>query len=177
MKLLAAFPLLLAAPLALAADIRQHAPHVHGQATVDLAIDQGTVELELQAPGIGILDYERPPASDAERAALARAERVLKDGSWITLPAAARCRLQTAQARADGFAAAPAPVAPGQHQHAGFTASLRYQCAAPAALQSLEVRLPLLFTGLHEVIVNTATATGQGRSVVTAGALHVSLAP
>jgi hypothetical protein len=44
---------------------------VHGQATVDLALDQQTLEFALQAPGIGILDFERPPANAAEQAALA----------------------------------------------------------------------------------------------------------
>ncbi|WMJ69330.1 DUF2796 domain-containing protein [Stenotrophomonas sp. 24(2023)] len=175
MKLLAASTLLLLAPLAQAAPIGQIAPHVHGQATVDVAVDAGTVELALQAPGIGVLDFERPPASPAEQAALARAQSVLNSGTWIALPAAARCTLAEARATATGFdAAAQAGSATG-HVHAGFSASLRYRCAAPAALHALEVRLPLLFPGLHEVIVNHATASGQGRSVVTAGMLHVSL--
>ena len=40
MKRSAALFLLLAASAAQAHDIRQHAPHVHGQATVDVALDQ-----------------------------------------------------------------------------------------------------------------------------------------
>ena len=95
--------LLLAASAAQAHDIRQHAPHVHGQATVDVALDQQTLEFALQAPGIGILDYERPPANAAEQAALARATTVLKGGSWVTLPTAAGCRLATGKADAEGF--------------------------------------------------------------------------
>ena len=39
------------------------------------------------------------------------------------------------------------------------------------------VRLPVLFPGLHEVIVNSATARGQNRSVLTADNLRVVLAP
>lgn len=72
MKRSAALFLLLAASAAQAHDIRQHAPHVHGQATVEVALDQQTLEFALQAPGIGILDYERPPANAAEQAALTR---------------------------------------------------------------------------------------------------------
>lgn len=177
MKLLAASTLLLVAPVVHAAPIGQIAPHVHGQATVDLAVDAGTVELELQAPGMGILDFERPPANPAEQAALARAQVLLKGGTWVALPAAARCTLVDARAIAAGFDAAAQAAGGGGHVHAGFSASLRYRCAVPAVLRSLEVRLPLLFPGLHEVIVNHATASGQGRSVVTRDALHVSLAP
>ncbi|WP_414494871.1 ZrgA family zinc uptake protein [Stenotrophomonas maltophilia] len=158
-------------------DVRALGAHVHGQATVDLALDQGALELALQAPGVGILDFERPAATGAERAALARAIAVLKSGNWVTLPTAAHCRLASSSARADGFDATTPAAPAGQHRHAGFSARLRYRCANPAALRALVVRLPAQFPGLHEVIVNTATDHGQGRSVLTAGNLRVVLAP
>ena len=69
MKRSAALLLLLAAHSANAHDVRHHGAHVHGQADVDLAVDQGTLELALRAPGIGILDVERPPADSREHAA------------------------------------------------------------------------------------------------------------
>ena len=177
MKLHAALFLLLAATAAQAHDVRQHDAHVHGQATVDLALDQGTLELALQAPGIGILDFERPPASTAEQAALARAMALLRSGNWVTLPTAARCRLASSEADAEGFDAPAGEHAAGGHHHAGFTATARFQCADPAALKALVVRLPALFPGLHEVVVNTATANGQDRSVLTTGNPRVVLAP
>ncbi|MBN5161101.1 MULTISPECIES: ZrgA family zinc uptake protein [Stenotrophomonas] len=177
MKLPAALFLLLAANAAQAHDVRQHAPHVHGQATVDLALDQGTLEFALQAPGIGILDFERPPADAAEQAALARATAVLRGGSWVTLPTAAGCRLASGKADADGFDATAAAPPPGQHRHAGFSATLQYHCAKPAELRAIVLRLPVLFPGLHEVIVNSATASGQNRSVLTPDNLRVVLAP
>ncbi|EJP80498.1 TPA: DUF2796 domain-containing protein [Stenotrophomonas maltophilia] len=177
MKRSAALFLLLAASAAQAHDIRQHAPHVHGQATVEVALDQQTLEFALQAPGIGILDYERPPANAAEQAALTRATTVLKGGSWVTLPTAAGCRLATGKADAEGFDATAAAPPPGQHRHAGFSATLQYHCAKPAALRTIVVRLPVLFPGLHEVIVNSATANGQNRSVLTPDNLRVVLAP
>ena len=177
MKLPAALFLLLAANAAQAHDVRQHAPHVHGQATVDLALDQGTLEFALQAPGIGILDFERPPADAAEQAALARATAVLRGGSWVTLPTAAGCRLASGKADADGFDATAAAPPPGQHRHAGFSATLQYHCAKPAELRAIVLRLPVLFPGLHEVIVNSAAANGQNRSVLTPDNLRVVLAP
>ncbi|WP_295550671.1 DUF2796 domain-containing protein [uncultured Stenotrophomonas sp.] len=177
MKLPAALFLLLAASAAQAHDIRQHAPHVHGQATVDVALDQRTLDVALQAPGIGILDYERPPASSAEQVALARATSLLKGGSWVTLPTAADCRLISSKADAEGFDAPAAAPSAGQHLHAGFTATLQYRCTNPAALRAIVMRLPVLFPGLHEVIVNSATANGQNRNVLTPDNLRVVLAP
>ncbi len=176
MKRSAALFLLLAASAAQAHDIRQHAPHVHGQATVDVALDQQTLEFALQAPGIGILDYERPPANAAEQAALARATTVLKGGSWVTLPTAAGCRLATGKPmqrlRRDGHRAA-AGTAPARRVQRNAAVPL----CQPAALRAIVVRLPVLFPGLHEVIVNSATANGQNRSVLTPDNLRVVLAP
>lgn len=177
MKLSAALFLLLAASAAQAHDIRQHAPHVHGQASVDVALDQQTLEFALQAPGIGILDFERPPANAAEQSALARATALLQGGSWVTLPTAAGCRLSGNDAKAEGFDATVAAPPSGQHRHAGFSATLQYHCAKPAELRAIVVRLPALFAGLHEVIVNSATAHGQNRSVLTPDNLRVVLAP
>ena len=93
------------------------------------------------------------------------------------MPTAAQGELDHAEATAEGFAPVAVAAQPGQHTHAGFTAALRYHCANPAALRGLALPLPTLFPGLHEVIVNTATSTGQGRSVVTADSLRVPLAP
>lgn len=177
MKRSAALFLLLAASAAQAHDVRQLGAHVHGQATVDLALDQQTLEFALQAPGIGILDFERPPANAAEQAALARAVALLEDGRWVTLPTAAGCRLSSSDAKAEGFDATATPPPAGQHRHAGFSATLQYHCAKPAELRAIVVRLPALFPGLHEVFVNSATPHGQSRSVLTPGNLRVVLAP
>ncbi|WP_295520208.1 DUF2796 domain-containing protein [uncultured Stenotrophomonas sp.] len=171
--------LLFAAPAVHAHDVRQLGAHVHGQATVDLAMDQGRLELALQAPGIGILDFERPPANASEQAALASALAALKRADWLTLPSAAQCTPLHRDAHADGFAAAAArsATAAGKHAHAGFTAELSYQCANPAALRVLVLSLPKAFPNLHQVIVNTATPAGQGRTVLSADNLRVVLAP
>ena len=147
---------------------------MHGQATVDLALDQQTLDVSLQAPGIGILDFERPPANAAEQAALARATALLQGGSWVTLPTAAGCRLSGNDARAEGFDASR------RRQVSTGTRGSTQRCSTtvkPAELRAIVVRLPLLFPGLHEVIVNSATAHGQSRSVLTPDNLRVLLAP
>lgn len=168
--------LLALAGTATAHDMRHHGAHVHGQATVDVAIDQNLLEVALTAPGIGILDFERPPSNAREREALQRATQILHQGKWLELPAAAACRLEQGQAQAEGFEPA-AKNASGGHTHAGFSATLRYQCNAPAALQSMRVTLSNRFPETHEVVVNIATATGQGRQVLSEGRQTVELAP
>ncbi|WP_258391976.1 DUF2796 domain-containing protein, partial [Stenotrophomonas maltophilia] len=164
-------------PAAPPSDPASAAPHGPARAAGDAALDQQTLEFALQAPGIGILDFERPPANAAEQSALARATALLQGGSWVTLPTAAGCRLSGNDAKAEGFDATAAAPPSGQHRHAGFSATLQYHCAKPAELRAIVVRLPALFPGLHEVIVNSATAHGQNRSVLTPDNLRVVLAP
>lgn len=176
-------PLLLFSTTGLAHAPRHHAAHVHGQAVVDLALEGATLEIALDAPGIGILDFERAPATAQERAALVRAQRILQSADWIRLPPAAGCRIVDASARADGFAtvsphAGEVDQAP-HHDHlpAGFKASVRYRCTSVTALRALDIILPRRFTGLHKVVVNTVTPTAQGRAVLDAANVRVELAP
>lgn len=167
--------LIFLAPAAMAHDHRHHDAHVHGEARVDLAVDGAVVELALTAPGIGLLDFERPPANSAEKAALEQALAVLRKGEWALAPSAAGCHREQADAEAEGFAAAAASSAAGEHRHAGFTASLRLRCSQPSALQWLEVRLPGQFPGLQQVIVNALGPHGQRRSVLTVKQQRVEL--
>lgn len=168
--------LMLVAPAAMAHDHRHHGAHVHGQANVDLAVDGPVLELALTAPGLGILDFERAPASEAERAALAKALGIFKAGTWVATPAAAGCRREDAQGSAEGFSAAvPAPT-DGEHRHAGFTASVRLRCSQPAALRWVDITLPTEFSGLHQVVVNALGPNGQSRSELTACQQRVELA-
>ncbi len=167
--------LMLVAPAAMAHDHRHHDAHVHGQANVDLAVDGPVLELALTAPGMGILDFERPPASEVEGAALARALRILKAGTWVATPAAAGCRREEAQGSAEGFSAAAPASAGGEHRHAGFSASVRLRCSQPSALRWVDITLPTQFSGLHQVVVNALGPNGQTRSELTAAQQRVEL--
>lgn len=172
--------LLLVLPTAAVAhQTRQLAPHVHGQATVQVGIDGGDMDIALQAPGMGILSFERAPATPTERDQLTRAIAALKAGRWIQLPAAAGCALINHQVRADGFSAGEAGHVDAEghahHHHAGFEAQLRYRCTAPSQLSHLQVTLAAYFPALHETVVEIATVKGQGRAVLRGAEQRVVL--
>ena len=183
MRFAVLLPMLLISTTGLAHAPRHHEAHVHGQAVVDLSLEGAALEIALDAPGIGILDFERAPATAQERAALARAQRILQSADWVRLPPAAGCRIVDASARADGFATMRSHAGEaGQahhhdHLHTGFKASVRYRCTSVSALRALDIILPRRFTGLHKVVVNTVTPTAQGRAVLDAANVRVELAP
>lgn len=162
--LLAAIP-----ALASAHDVRQQAPHVHGQAEVQVGVDAGSVEVRLQAPGMGILAFERPPTTDAEAAQLKRAISVLEGGKWLALPPGAGCALTSRQVKAEGFSSVATAhhEHDGQghegHHHAGFEANLQFQCRNASKLTELDVLLGVQFPNLHKTVVESATAAGQDR--------------
>jgi len=181
-----AFVLLLTAAVPVAAtahEPRHVAAHVHGEALLELAVDGATMTIRLEAPGIGILDFERAPRTDVEQAAVDRAIAVLKTGDWLVPAVRAQCTLKAATSAAQGYqrVAAP-PAAPDTvhptdhaHAHAGFIATLQWQCASPNDLRYVDVRLPDQFPALHQTVVQMITASGQGRAVVSRGNTRVSL--
>lgn len=165
-------PLLAAAVLAAGAH-RQHGPHVHGEATLDIGVDGQLLLVSLDAPGMSLLGYEHPPRDADERRAYANAMTLLKaPAAWLVLPDAAGCVLDTAKVAAHGFGdeAAAAP-----HEHADFEASYRYTCHAPLALHALDVKLFTLFPSLHRINVDLVVADRQGSQALTPGTTTVPL--
>lgn len=152
-------------------ETRQQGPHVHGQAQVQIALDGNILDIALQAPGMGILSFERPPATSTEADQLNQATALLGSARWLHLPANASCRLDSQEVTAEGFAAGgdqhghhdhEADDGP-HHHHAGFQVQLRYRCQQPAQLDHLTLSLGTAFANLHETVVELATAKGQGR--------------
>lgn len=168
---------LLACTLAIAAAAhRQHGPHVHGEATLDIGMDGQLLLVSLDAPGISLLGYEHPPRDADERNAYANTLALLKaPAAWLVLPDAAGCALDSADVEAHGFGDDAAAAAHGAHGHADFEASYRYTCHAPLALHALDVKLFTLFPPLRRINVDLVVADRQGSQVLTPGTTTVPL--
>ena len=82
-----------AAPL-LAQEHRELSAHVHGVSTLQVAIDGGTVEMRLDAPGMDIVGFEYMPSSETEAMAVDTSVIRLSDAATVvSLPDAAGCEL------------------------------------------------------------------------------------
>lgn len=88
---------LTAATLALPAaaqDTRGMDAHVHGVSTVEIAIEHGTVGIDLLSPGMDIVGFEYAASSAEDKDAVEAALRsLLVPETVVTLPEAAGCRL------------------------------------------------------------------------------------
>ncbi|MEZ5732534.1 MAG: DUF2796 domain-containing protein [Paracoccaceae bacterium] len=82
-----------ATPL-LAQETREMDAHVHGVSTLELAVENGTLEMNLLSPGMDIVGFEYEASTDADKDAVEAAIRtMLVPENIVTLPEAAECRV------------------------------------------------------------------------------------
>ena len=79
--------------------LAQQAAHVHGFASINLAIDGDELQIEFVSPAESIVGFEYEPSTAAERKAVAEAIALLrKPEKLFDLPASAGCELHEVEA-------------------------------------------------------------------------------
>ncbi len=100
--------------LAASESLRQHAAHVHGEATGTLSLDNGHLRLELELPGYNLVGFEHPPRHPEQAASLQQTAERLGEGSWLAVDSRAGCALIELKARAHGY---DEPAKDDRHGH------------------------------------------------------------
>jgi len=116
-RLLLALPFaLLPLAIAHAADAGHEAEHAslgaheHGTARLNAALDEQTLELELDSPAMNLVGFEHPATSDADKAAVAQARAQLEQPlTLFSLPVAARCIVAKQELHSPLFGDKPEP--------------------------------------------------------------------
>ena len=79
--------------------IAQQSAHVHGSASINLAIDDEELQIEFVSPADSIVGFEYEPSTAAERKAVADAIALLRNPEKLfALPASAGCKLHEVEA-------------------------------------------------------------------------------
>ena len=179
--ILASLTLVLSCPLPGLADTRQLGAHEHGHGRLDIAVEGGTVQLELVAPGDDLVGFEHAPSTPEQTAAIDKAKAILADPiALLGIPAAAGCTLAKAQieTRPEGeepaeetTTGAAAPAETGEHSE--FHASYTLECASPKALTGLKPSYFRAFAGAKELDVSLIAGGGQNKYEATAEAPDV----
>lgn len=161
-----------------AAEFRQEAKHEHGAVTLNLAIEGNSLAVELEAPAINVVGFERAPRTAEERATVSAAAAWLFSGAgMIGVPKAAGCRRDSASLDVPDWSKSsgnrdPAHDHDHDHEHdsgedhADYRASIRYTCSNPAALAWVEVWGLRKLREVSAMTVNIVTTTSQ-KSVST----------
>ena len=166
-------------------------PHVHGQARLDLAVEDGRVEIELTMPGINAVGFEHAPETAEDKAAEAAAFAKLRDGANLfRFPAAAKCKLGKADAKNvimkhddddddhdhdEAHSKGHEHEHEHGHHHSEFRAHYLFSCASTGNLGQVDLGLFSAFPTLHVVQANTITATGQGAMTLKPGDARLKL--
>jgi hypothetical protein len=155
----------LAAPLALA-----HRAHVHGVADLDVAVDGGRLSVALTAPAADVVGFEHAPRNDEQRKAVAVAEQLLESHAELfAMPPAARCRFLSVEVTVPWAGGA------AEGDHADFLARWEFDCAEPAKLAFLDVRIPTKLAGDLRLRATVLDERGQRQAELTRSRTRLAL--
>lgn len=139
---------------ALALSAFAHEKHVHGEARLEVAIEQGSLELKLEMPLDSAVGFEHAPKNDQQKAALSETLRRLEDaGSLWLINGDAGCVLKSAKVETPEF---------GADGHADIDVNYVFECAHPDALKSIETTLFKALPRLHRIESQWVGPKGQG---------------
>ena len=181
---------------AAAQEHRELGAHVHGVSTLDVALEDGTLTLDLHAPGMDIVGFEHAASSAADKDAVASAiGQFTRPGELFLLDDAAHCRLAEVVAhlhtgehdvllpQAEGHAEdhaedheAHAEDAPAQGEdahasrehggHSEFHARYAFACDAPDHLAAVGLLFFDVFANAQEVEATVVTDAGAAKAEV-----------
>lgn len=133
-----------------------HRAHVHGQAELDLAIDESGFSAELRLPMDSLVGFERAPANSAEREAFDTALAALKDPDRVLKAStAARCTGRLLDLQTPKWAE-------GGATHADVEARYRFDCAERSRLVAAEVVVFQAFSRIRRIDTRRVDASGSG---------------
>jgi hypothetical protein len=155
--------------------------HEHGKVVVNIAVEGGTLTVELDAAAMNVVGFERAPRNPAEWQRLAEVDRWLGSGvSVLGVPAAAGCVLSRVEYLPPGLVGDDRDHNHDHGQegavvHADYEARFTYACANATALDWTELWLLRRLEQVTQVEVNLVTPRKQTRLSVTGAAARVAL--
>ena len=163
---------------------RELGAHVHGHGTLNIAIEDKRVALELEVAGMDIVGFEHAASTPEQKAAVDKAKGQLeKPIDVFGLPPAAQCSVAEAKVAIETEAHGDHDHSHDDHDkdgakhdhdhdghdhgdkaeggHSHFHATYAFDCTSPAELTSITFNYFKLFAGAKALTVNVAGAKGQ----------------
>jgi hypothetical protein len=174
-----------------AAEHREHGPHEHGAANLNVALDGNRLAVELISPAVNIVGFEHAPESVEDRERIQQAVATLEDGARLyVFPSDAGCLLRDADVDSELLREFDddhhghhdkehhrehAGEAGDEHpKHSEFRVLHTFHCTEPTALMSMDVNLFTLFPGMRRLAVQYVTTRGQGGAALRPGRRRLS---
>ncbi len=145
--------------------------HEHGVASLHVALDGQTLEIQLQSPAVNLVGVEHEAKSDADKAKVAAARQHLEQPQALfALPIEAKCALQDSELDSPllGGHAHDEHEHADEHGHSDIDASYRFACANAEALKTLELGSFFgTFPGTEKLEVQLIGPSGQQGAELT----------
>ena len=159
-------------PLSLLAQHTHHAAHVHGLATLTLAVEGQTLEIQLESPAANIVGFEHKASSAQERQSVSQAQQQLQAASALFTFGGAQCQLITAEVDVSGVLEEDHHQHDHQHDydeesHSEITAHYQFDCSKAQQLESIAIDLFRQFPGIEKIQAEWVTASQQGAITLT----------
>ncbi len=187
-----------AAPL-LAQESREMGAHVHGVSTLELAVEDGLLEMNFTSPGADIVGFEYAASTDKDKDAVEAAIRtMLLPENIVTLPEAAECRLTEVLAHLHSGDHGPDEDAEHDHaesedhdheehaegegdaheggaEHSEFHARYIFACEHPENLTTVGFPFFETFENAQEIEAQFVTEAGAGAAEIGRAAAELTL--
>jgi hypothetical protein len=135
--------------------------HQHGTARLLVSLEGPALQIAFEGPADNILGFEHAPKTEAQKAAVERAEQRLRQTSELfTTAPGASCQPQPARVETK------LPAGGSRETHSEIEAEWRWICANPAALAYIDVALFKAFPRLRQLRAQVVTARGQASAVL-----------
>jgi hypothetical protein len=170
-------------PIAIAHEL---GAHVHGVATLQVAVDKKTMTLDFSGPLDNLIGFEHAPRNAKQKAAVKNMADNLNKAEQFFIPTAdAQCTLQSVKLESLVLEPKTPPEKKSdkkeqsrQHQeergHADIDGEFVFTCKQIGKLHDLEVKLFDAYPNLHQLKVEVATLKKQSSANLTADQRRVS---
>lgn len=160
-----------AAATSTATETRHADAHVHGTGSMNFAIDDQRVFLDLTAPGFDLLGFETI-SSDSQRQQLKQVRAQLRNSSLWSFPADAVCSLVEADSHVAGFHDEDNLDDNNDKEHENskhfdFSATYVYQCQSIENLNSISTNYFKIFSRANKLTVQGITSKRQTGGIMT----------
>jgi hypothetical protein len=170
-----------------------HEAHEQGVARLDLAVEDGGFDIDIDSPLASFISFEHAPSTPEQRAEVSdMVAKLSQAGSLFETPAAAGCQVRSVSLSSENipadllgeFAAKPGAGeghnheaseadhdhdGEGDHVHGDIEAGYVFECADISELNSLKVNLFSRFPGLTEIEARVVSDKGQASQELTPG--------
>lgn len=155
---------------------QQHAAHVHGEAELSIAQEGSQIDIILLSPAMNIVGFEKPTGSPEQKAAIQRAEQQLAKPDSLFTISGGKCALESMASNISELLPGHAlSSAEGETEaHHDIEAHFRYRCAAPQAIEKLNVELFDAFPSIETVFAQWVNEHGQGAQSLSRGSRRLT---